>query len=133
MANIHGKNAVIYLGAAGGSAINIAEQADWSIDMDIATADTSSLNQTWKQSVKGMLGWSGTFSGNFDTASTQLWLAAISNVAEKFYLYITSASMTQYYYGTAWVQLTKIAAGGVAAKANNSFKLTGTGALSANP
>lgn len=132
MANIHGKNAVIYLGAAGAAAINIAEQADWSIDMDIAMAEVSSLNQTWKAFVKGMLGWSGSCSGNFDTASVQLWLAAVSNVAEKLYIYPDSSSTARYYYGTAWIQLSKIAAGGISAKASSSFKFTGNNALSYN-
>lgn len=132
MGNIHGKNAVIYLGAAGAAATLISEQSDWSIDMDVATAETSSLNQTWKNFVKGMLGWSGTFSGNFNTTQTQLWAAATSNVAENFYLYPTSASATQYYYGTAWVMLTKIAAGGIAAKASGGFKLQGNGQLAYN-
>lgn len=133
MARIHGKNAVLYLGAAGAAAINIAEQVDWSLDMDIAMVDVSSLNQTWKNFVKGMLGYSGAFSGNFDTASKQLWLASVSTVAENFYLYPTSALVTQYYYGTAWVQLTKIAAGSTTTKASSGFKITGDGTLSLNP
>lgn len=132
MANIHGKNAVIYLGAAGAAAINITEMADWSIDMDVATADTSQLNQTWKESVKGMLGWSGTISGNFNTASAQLWLASISNVPEKFYLYPTISTPTSYYYGTGWVALNKIAAGSTTTKASSAFKITGTQSLSIN-
>lgn len=133
MANIHGKNAVLYLGAGGGVAINIGEQLDWSLDFDMATVDVTPLNNTWKSFVKGLQGYSGSFSGNFDTASTQLWDASAgSTVAEKFYLYPTSASPTQYYYGTAWVQLGKIAAGSTTTKANNSLKLTGQGTLSKN-
>ena len=129
---IHGKNAVIYLGAGGGVAINIGEQVDWSIDADTAMVDVSSLNQTWKNFVKGMLGFSGSFNGNFDLGSNQLWLAHVSDVAEKFYLYPTSASATQYYYGTAWIQLTKIAAGSTTSKAASGFKMTGDGTLSKN-
>lgn len=130
--NIHGKNAVIYLGANGGAAVNISEQSDWSIDMDNATVDVSSLNQTWKDFVKGMIGWSATVGGNFNTAQTQLWVAAISNVAEKFYLYPTSATPTLYYYGTGWVTLNKVAAGSTTTKATSSIKIQGTGALSYN-
>lgn len=132
MGRIHGKNAVIYMGASGAAAINIGEQADWSIDMDVAIVDVSQLNQTWKQFVKGMLGYSGSFSGNFDTASVQLWLAAVSNVAEKFYLYPDSSSTARYYYGTAWFQLTKIAAGSTTSKASSGMKFTGDGTLSYN-
>lgn len=131
MSEIHGKGAVIYLGAAGAAAINIGDQLDWSIDFDMATVDVTPLGQTWKSFVKGLMGWTGTFSGNFDMTSTQLWLAATSTVAEKFYIYPNGAvSMTNYYYGTGWVALGKIAAGSTTTKANNSFKLTGNGVLS---
>lgn len=132
MANIHGKSAVLYLGAAGAAAINIGEQVDWALDFDMATVDTTPLNNTWKTFVKGLMGYTGAFSGNFDTASVQLFSAAISTVAEKFYLYPQASVTTSYYYGTAWVQLTKIAAGSTTAKASSGIKLTGTGALSYN-
>ena len=132
MANIHGKGAVLYLGAAGAAAINIGEQLDWSIDMDMATVDVTPLNNTWKSFVKGLLGYTGAFSGNFDTASVQLWSAATATVVEKFYLYPDVGSTARYYYGTVWVQLGKVAAGSTTGKASSSIKLTGSGALSYN-
>lgn len=132
MASIHGKNAMIYLGAAGNSAINIGEQLDWSLDFDMATVDVTPLQQTWKSFVKGLQGYTGAFNGNFDTASTQLWLASVSTVAEKFYVYPDAGSPSRYYYGTAWVQLGKIAAGSTTSKASSSIKLTGNGTLSFN-
>ena len=136
MANIHGKSAAIYLSiVSGGVAIPIAEQVDWSIDFDQQIVDTSSLNQTWKTFVKGMQGWSGSFSGNFDTASTALWAASTDTTgAQNFYLYPQGSAFTgQYYYGTAWVQLGKIAAGSTTTKASSSFKITGQGALTPKP
>ncbi len=133
MASIHGKNAVLYLGAGGAAAINIGEQIDWSLDFDMATADVTPLNNTWKSFVKGLQGYSGSFNGNFDTASAQLWNAsAASTVAEKFYLYPQASVTTSYYYGTAWVQLGKIAAGSTTTKASSSIKLTGNGTLAYN-
>lgn len=131
--HIHGKNAAIYVGAGGGEAILISEQVDYSIDLDLATVDISSLNQTWKNFVKGMLGWSGTINGNFNLGSKQLWFAHASDVPEKFYLYPTVASATQYYYGTAWIQITKAIAGSTTSKASGAFKFTGDGILSQNP
>jgi hypothetical protein len=132
VASIHGKSAVLYLGAAGAAAINIGEQLDWSLDFDMATVDVTPLNNTWKTFVKGLQGYSGSFGGNFDTASTQLWMASTSAVAEKFYLYPQSSVTTSYYYGTAWVQLGKIAAGSTTAKASNNIKLLGNGVLAYN-
>lgn len=133
MPSIHGKGAALYLGAAGAVAINVGEQLDWSLDFDMQTVDVTPLVNTWKSFVKGLMGYSGTFGGNFDTASTQLWLASISTVPEKFYLYPDIVnSPTRYYYGTAWVQLGKIVAGSTTAKVSNGIKLTGQGALSFN-
>lgn len=130
MAEIHGKGAVLYLGAAGAAAINIGEQVDWSIDMDMAVVDSTPLGLTWKQFVKGLMGYSLSFQGNFDTVSTQLFQAATSAVAEKWYLYPQGTSST-YYYGTAWIQLGKVAAGSTTTKASSSFKGTGQGSLNA--
>ena len=130
--HIHGKNAVIYIGANGGVAINVGEQVDWSIDLDTAMVDISSLNQTWKNAVKGMLGWSGSLNGNFNLGSKQLWLAHLSDVPENMYIYPTISSPTQYYYGTAWIQLTKAAAGSTTAKASTAVKFTGDGGLYIN-
>lgn len=129
MSHIHGKNAVIYIGAGGYAAINIGEQMDWSLDMDQAIVDVSPLNLQWKQFVKGMFGYTGAFNGNFDPSSNQLWLASVSDVPEKFYLYPTIADMSKYYYGTAWIQLTKIASGSTTSKASGGVKMTGDGQL----
>jgi hypothetical protein len=130
VAEIHGKSAILYLGAAGAAAIQIGEQIDWSIDMDMAVVDSTPLGNTWKQFVKGLMGYNLSFQGNFDTASTQIFLAATSAVAEKWYLYPQGTSST-YYYGTAWIQLQKVAAGSTTTKASSSFKGTGQGTLSA--
>ncbi len=132
MSSIHGKNAVLYLGAAGGVAINIGEQLDWALDFEMATVDVTPLNNTWKSFVKGLQGYNGAFSGNFDTSSVQLWNASNSTVADKFYLYPDVNSPARYYYGTCWVQLGKIVAGSTTGKASGSFKITGQGALSYN-
>lgn len=130
MSEIHGKAAVIYLGSATGqAAVLVGEQIDWSIDFDQALVDSTPLGVSWKQFVKGLMGWTGTFSGNFDIANTNLWSASIDSGPENFYLYPQGTSGT-YYYGTAWVQLGKIAAGSTTAKASNSFKLTGNAVLS---
>lgn len=129
MSRLHGKNAVIYIGAAGAAAVNIGEQVDWSIDMEVATVDASSLNQTWKNFLKGMMGWSGSLNGNFDPSSVQIWSAATSNVAEKIYIYPTISSPTLYYYGTAWIMFNKVAAGSTTAKASQGIKFQGDGQL----
>lgn len=132
MSNIHGKNAAVYLGAAGAAAIQIGEQLEWSIDFDMATVDVTPLGNTWKSFVKGLMGYTLTVGGNFDTSSTQLFQASTSAVAEKWYLYPDASAPTKYYYGTAWIQLGKVASGSTTSKASSSFKGTGQGSLNAN-
>lgn len=130
MTAIHGKAAVVYLGSATGqAATSLGEQIDWSLDFNMALVDKSKLGDAWKSFVKGLMDWTGSLSGNFDIVNTNLWSAATDTGVENFYLYPQGTSGT-YYYGTCWVQLGKIAEGGVAKKASNSVKLTGDGALS---
>jgi len=134
MPNIHGKGAVVYLSPSGaGVAVNVGEQLSWSIDFDQAIVDTTPLVNTWKQFVKGLQGWTGTFPGNFDIGNKNLWTASIDTVPQLFYLYPRFDTPAQFYSGTAWVQLGKIAEGSTTTKASSSFKLTGQGALVSNP
>jgi hypothetical protein len=132
---IHGKGAIIYLaGTNAGSAEPIGQQISWSLDFDMAIVDTSPLLSSWKEFVKGMKGWTGTFAGNFDIGSNTLWTASLEDNFVNFYLYPNGANnMSQYYYGTCWVQLGKIAEGSTTTKASSGFKVTGDGALSKNP
>jgi len=131
MAAIHGKAAVVYLGSATGqAAVSLGEQVDWSIDFNMALVDTTKLTANWKTFVKGLQEWTGTLSGNFDTANTALFASSTDTGTERLYLYPQGTSGT-YYYGTCWVQLGKIAEGGVAKKVANTVKLTGDGVLSA--
>jgi hypothetical protein len=130
MPNIHGKSAVIYMSPTGGGvAIPIGEQLSWSIDFDMAIVDTTPLVNSWKQFVKGLQGWTGTFAGNFDIGSKALWTASIDTVPQTLYLYPRFDVPAQFYSGTAWIQLGKIAEGSTTTKASSSFKATGQGAL----
>lgn len=128
---IHGKNAIIYVSPGTGAAVPLGEQIEWSIDYDQPLVDVSPLANNWKNFVKGMMGWSGAFSGNFDLTSATLWTASTGSTLSKFYLYPQGASnMARYYYGTGWIILGKVAQGSTTSKANSSFKITGDDALS---
>jgi hypothetical protein len=138
---IHGKGALVMLGTTnGGAASPVANQLSWSLDFDMSIVDVSPLNSSgtgqgnWKQFVKGMKGWTGTFAGNFDEGATQLWYASILDNYVNFYLYPNySNNQAEYYYGTAWIQLGKIAEGSTTSKASSGFKATGDGPLFTNP
>ncbi len=134
---IHGQNAIVYLGqAAAGAAKAIGEQVDYDLTMSESFADTTTLpNATgivWESKVKGPVGWAGKLSGKFDPTSTALWDAAIITGAVNMYLYPDAAAMTRYYYGTCFITLPTIAAGGVKKDITNAVNLNGTGTLSRN-
>lgn len=130
---IHGAGAVIYLSPGSGAATPLAEQCNYSIELDADIQDVSALGSTWGSFVKGMNKWSGSADGNFDTASKTLWSAGISVNAQNLYIYPIATSPTLYYYGMCFVKLGKVLAGGVAAKASSGFSFSGQGALSCNP
>jgi len=132
---IHGKGAVIYLAPDTVTAASaVGEQISWSLDFDMALVDTTPLNTSWKEFVKGIKGWTGTFAGNFDVGNKQLWNASLEDSAVNFYLYPNwSNDPTQFYSGTVWVQLSKIAEGSTTTKASSGWKATGDGALSLAP
>jgi hypothetical protein len=137
---IHGKGALIMVASSvNGSAQPIGQQLTWSLDFDMPIVDVSPLNHlgtevgNWKQFVKGIKGWSGAFAGNFDVGSRILWDASNADGFVPFYLYPNySNNQEQYYYGTAWIQLGKIAEGSTTTKASSSFKATGDGQLGLN-
>ncbi len=131
MSNIHGKGAIIYCSPTSGTAAQpVGEMLDWSIDFEEQLVETTPLNNTWKTFVKGLMGWTVAVSGNFNTASALLWTASIDTGVQNFYLYPQGqGNVAQFYSGTCWIQLGKIAAGSTTSKANSSFKGTGQGTL----
>lgn len=127
---IHGKAAILYLSPGAGVAVPVSEQVDWSIDYAQPLVDVTPLNNTWRNFVKGLSEWTATFAGNFDQTSKTLWNASLASVKSSFYLYpLGSSAMGQYYWGSGWPVLGKIAAGSTTAKASQSFKMTGDDVL----
>ena len=130
---IHGKDAAIYLQAGGAEAVPIGEQAEYSIELDFDLAETTELGDSWPTFVKGISKWMGSFSGNFDSASSDLWNAATATSARKYYAYPDRGTTTRYYYGTCWVKLPTVLSGGLTDKAKSAVGITGEGALTPKP
>lgn len=130
---IHGKEATIYLQGSGTEAILVSEQSEFSIEFDYDTSETTALGDSWREYMRGVMSWSGSFSGNFDVADTVLWNAAMANSVRKFYLYPDRATATRYYYGTCWVKLGTIIGGSVNDKAKTSVNITGDGPITSRP
>ncbi len=130
---IHGKNAILYLGS---SAVAVGEQVDYDITMKDSFVDTTTLPNAagvvWETQLKGPKGWAGKCTGKFDTTSTALWDLAIADGATNMYLYPSASSMSKYYYGSTFVTLPTLLAGGVKKDITNAVTLSGTGVLSHN-
>lgn len=103
MSTIHTRNGAVYLGT--GTPTPVAEVTEWSLDVDFDTVDDSAMGDTWETRAKGALRFSGSITGNFDDAATQLWDCATSFTATKAYFYIDRSATGRYYYGSIWPKL----------------------------
>ena len=135
MATLHGKNSRLYMNGGTGDAEPVAEAMEWSIDVDFDTDPDPALGDDWETRLKGLMRFSGSFSGNFDDAQDTLFDAAISETPASFYLYPAqkgaASSVARYYYGTIWPKVSL--SGGVSSKISDSVSFEGQGPLAKNP
>lgn len=133
MSTLHGKGSVLYMndGNSANAAVQISETAEWTIDVDFDEAEDPALGDSWKTRLKGLLDFSGSFSGNFDDAQDTLWDAHVSSTNAKFYLYPDSTQTGRYYYGNIWPKVS--VDGSVTGKENFSVTFNGNGQLAKNP
>lgn len=102
MARIHGRNGRLYANlTSGGTAEPVTFLESWSITFTTDRADVTSQGDTGMVYVAGLPDVQGNYSGFYDTETVQFYTAATDGVARKFYLYPTTASTGQYWFGTA--------------------------------
>lgn len=103
MARIHGRNGRVYLGlASGGTAEPLQFMAKWSISFATDKDEVTAFGDGNKIYVAGLPDASGDFSGFYDDATVQTYTAATDGVARKFYLYPSTLTNTQYWFGTVF-------------------------------
>ena len=105
MAILNAKNAIVYLQGSAAAAVTLTEAADVTIDADFDTEATTAFGDTWETHAKGINRWSGTITGNFDTAQSILFDAIGQATARKLYVYPDRDTSANYYYGTVWPRL----------------------------
>lgn len=106
MARIAGRNAVIYLGATTSAAASpITFQNTWSMNFTSEKIDVTAFGETTKTYVAGIADAQGEFSGFYDDASAQTYTAAIDGLARKLYLYPSSLTTSQYFFGTVFADM----------------------------
>lgn len=102
MSRIHGRRGRIYLGLASDTAT--AEPlpffASWSINFSTDKVDVTAFGDNNKVYVAGLPDASGQFAGFYDDATVQTYTAATDGLARKFYLYPSTLTNTQYFWGT---------------------------------
>jgi hypothetical protein len=87
---------------SGGTAEPLTFITNWSIGLATDKYDVTAMGDTTKVYVAGLPDASGDVSGFYDTATAQLYTAAIDGVARKAYLYPDIVgSPAQYFFGTA--------------------------------
>lgn len=101
MARIHGRNGRVYMSiTSGGTAEPVAFLNSWSINFSVDKAEVTAFGDANKVYVAGLPDASGDFSGFYDDATAQTYTAATDGVARKFYLYPSTLTNGQYWWGT---------------------------------
>lgn len=106
----HGKNAVIYMGAATGTASPINETNNISLSFGADYAEDSAHGDSYKSYVPGLFDFEGTIEGHYDTNDDSLLTAALAGTKQKFYFYPNRSLRYQYFYGEAFVTLNDLTA-----------------------
>jgi len=106
VSRIHGRNGIVYLGVnPADSASPMAFVSDWTINFTVAKVDVTALGDSNLIWVSGLPDASGDFSGFYDTATAQTYIAAKDGQPRNFYLYpstigVQGANPGQYFFGT---------------------------------
>ena len=100
MSRIAGRNAVIYFGATtSAQASPLAFAAKYSLNFGTQKIDVTAFLDRGKVSLAGLPAQSGDMSGWYDDATAQTFTAAVDGLARKLYIYPSSLTVTQYFFG----------------------------------
>ena|SRR5260370_1258228 len=114
MSRIHGRNGVAYVavngpggaGVSGGQlASPMAFLSDWTINFVVNKVDVTAMGDANLIWVAGLPDANGDFTGFYDTATAQTYVAATDGLSRNFYLYpstlgVQGANPGQYFFGT---------------------------------
>lgn len=116
---------VLYDASAGTAAI--VGMSEWSIDFSNSAVTTTAFGDVWEDRISGILSWSGSFSGNRDTDTSQTTLVNGALAGSVIGLRLYDAAAT-YWSGSAILtgMGPSIAVDG---KGDMSFDFDGKGAL----
>ncbi|MDQ2873981.1 MAG: hypothetical protein M3Y33_03855 [Actinomycetota bacterium] len=114
MSRLHGRNGIVYLGVLNGAAASpLSFQSDYSMNFVVAKVDVTAMGDPNLIYAPGLPDASGDFTGWYDDATSQTYIAAADGLARNFYLYPTKLNPLQYFFGQIFPDFAT--AGGVAA------------------
>ena len=101
MARSHGRNGAVYMSVTSGAAASpMAFQAAWTVNMTTDKQDVTAFLDQNKVYVAGLPDASGDFTGFWDDATSQTYIAAVDGLARNFYLYPNiTADPAAYFFG----------------------------------
>lgn len=106
MAKYHGRGGALLLAAANaGSAQSVANLTQWSLSIDMDTAEVTSLGDSFKSYVAGMKNATASINGYFADDADIAFDAfdqAQSSGTVAAYLYPAGTSVNKYWYGQVW-------------------------------
>lgn len=116
MAQVHGKNGLIYVSGAELTGANA-----WTLDMGLDIVEVGKFGDTWKEHVGGLLTWSGTISAWEMGDEQELVSAATAGVAVALLIYPDNSDLTSYYSGNAVFGASTDGSTGSAVSKNGTF------------
>lgn len=103
MAKYHGKSGALLLGtSSGGAASSVANLSQWSLNIDQAVAEVTSLGDSFTSFVAGMKNGKASMSGFWDSAADVPFDAFDAGTSVNVYLYPAGVGVAQYWYGVAF-------------------------------
>lgn len=111
---------------SGGTAEPVAFLNSWSINFAVDKFEVTAFGDANKIYVAGLPDASGEFSGFYDDATVQTFTAASDGVARKFYLYPSTLTAGQYFWGTIFPDFSVNAAVSGAAEVSSSWNAAST-------
>jgi hypothetical protein len=101
MGRIAGRNAIIYFGATNGAqASPLAFAAQYALNFATTKIDVTAFGDRGKVSLSGLPAQSGSMNGFYDDATAQTYTAAADGLARKLYIYPSTLTASQYFFGT---------------------------------
>jgi hypothetical protein len=99
---LHGKSGLVLVGPTfGADATPVAYLSQWDITfVPEQGADITAVNDGHHRYLDGMVAVSGSFSGFYDDASSQLYREARDGLPRRFYLYPAAPEINRYFAGT---------------------------------